>query len=243
MRHQWALRDRFALALDRDDAVEAQRLASTLQPWFGVAKVGLELFTAAGPAVVATLADAGFRVFADLKLHDIPTTVYRAARVLGSLGVELATLHAVGGRAMLRAGVEGLVEGADRSGASTPIALGVVSLTSQPALPHDVLVARVEDVVAAGCQGVVVGGDHLALVSERWPDLLRVVPGIRSLRGGHHDQRQVLTVQEAFRRGADVVVVGRAVTEASDPAAVAATLLREADLARGEQDSSESRPR
>lgn len=219
-----ALRERFALALDRDDAVEAQRLALSLREWFSIAKVGLELYAAAGPTVLSSLADQGFRIFADLKLHDIPTTVHHASRVLGSFGVALVTLHVVGGEAMLRAGVEGLLEGADRVGAPTPIALGVLSLTSQAPLGLSELEHRMEVAVRSGCQGVVVGADHLRTVAERWPEVVRVVPGIREHSGAQHDQRQVVTPRAALEAGADVLVVGRAVTEASDPAEVAARL-------------------
>ena len=101
-------KDHLALALDVDDLVEATRLAKLLHPWFGVAKVGLELYSAAGPEAVSTLQQLGYRVFCDLKLHDIPTTVERSARVLGALGATYLTLHAAGGEPMLRAGVEGI---------------------------------------------------------------------------------------------------------------------------------------
>src|ERR1700736_2405040 len=103
-----AIRDRLALALDVDDPVEATRLVRELKPWFGVAKVGLELFSASGADGVLSIADEGMRVFVDLKLHDIPTTVGRACRVLGALGVSYLTMHAARGVPMLRAGVEGL---------------------------------------------------------------------------------------------------------------------------------------
>src|SRR5687768_10610737 len=98
------LRDRMVLALDVDDLVEAARLAKALKPWFGVAKVGLELFSAAGPDAIGTLHDLGYDVFADLKMHDIPTTVGKASRVIGALGARYLTMHAHGGPAMLRAG-------------------------------------------------------------------------------------------------------------------------------------------
>src|SRR5438132_6638777 len=130
-------RDRLALALDCDDLVEAVRQARELKPWFGVAKVGLELFCAAGPDSVPALADEGFKVFLDLKLHDIPTTVGRAARVAGELGASYLTLHAHGGAVMLRAGVDGLSEGAHAGGMPTPTALAVTILTSDgDAPPH-----------------------------------------------------------------------------------------------------------
>src|SRR5579859_6548634 len=115
-----SVRSRLALALDVDDAVVAARLARQLAPWFGVAKVGLELFSAAGPEVVQSLIGAGYDVFLDLKMADIPTTVNRAARVVGALGVSYLTLHAFAGPAVLRAGVEGLAEGADKAGLGPP---------------------------------------------------------------------------------------------------------------------------
>ena len=106
------LRAQLALALDVDDLVAATRLARELQPFFGVAKVGLELYSAAGPESIGALQDLGFGVFCDLKLHDIPTTVAKAASVLGALGVNMLTMHAHGGVDMLRAGADGLREGA-----------------------------------------------------------------------------------------------------------------------------------
>ncbi len=97
-----AVRDRLALALDLDDLVEAHRLASELRPWFGVTKIGLELFSAAGPDAIGAMRDLGYGIFLDLKLFDIPTTVNHSARVLGALGVDYLTLHARGGVDMLR---------------------------------------------------------------------------------------------------------------------------------------------
>src|SRR3954451_18788283 len=125
-----AVRDKLALVLDTDDLVPGLRLARELRPWFGTVKLGLELYSAVGPAAVASMAELGYEVFCDLKLHDIPTTVGRAARVLGSIGVTYLTLHAQGGPEMLRAGVEGLMTGAAEADLSMPIALAVTVLTS-----------------------------------------------------------------------------------------------------------------
>ncbi len=116
-------RDHLAIGLDVPSLDEALQLAGDVSPWFGVAKVGLELYSAAGPASVEPLRELGMRVFCDLKLHDIPTTVGRAARVLGRLGVTYLNFHAAGGVDMLRAGVEGVSEGrarrrTDRAGAA-----------------------------------------------------------------------------------------------------------------------------
>src|SRR5690349_6642051 len=103
---------RLALALDVAPLDEALALARRLREWCDVAKIGLELFSSAGPAAVECMIDLGYDVFLDLKLHDIPTTVGRAARVIGRLGTRYCNFHAAGGEAMLRAGVEGLAEGA-----------------------------------------------------------------------------------------------------------------------------------
>src|SRR5437764_1063715 len=99
---------KLAVALDVDDLVVALRLARELKPWFATAKVGLELYSSVGPDAVTALADLGYDVFCDLKLHDIPTTVNKAARVIGALGASYLNFHGMGGAAMVRAGVEGL---------------------------------------------------------------------------------------------------------------------------------------
>jgi hypothetical protein len=132
-----ARRDRLALAFDVDDLVAAVRLARRVQPWFGVAKVGLELFAAAGPEAVVALGAEGYKVFLDLKLHDIPTTVGRAARVIGGLGAQYTTVHTAGGEAMVRAAVEGLAEGAASAGLPASCVLGVTVLTSDVDAPAE----------------------------------------------------------------------------------------------------------
>src|SRR5437763_1673455 len=124
------LRNRLAIALDVDDLVAALRIARDVRPWFGVAKIGLELFIASGPEGIGALNQLGYKVFLDLKLDDIPTTVERAARIAGSLGVGYLTLHARGGVNNLRAGVNGLADGAHKAGLPRPVALGVTVLTS-----------------------------------------------------------------------------------------------------------------
>jgi len=125
--HKGPVRDRLALALDVDDLVAAARLARSLVGHFRVAKVGLELYTAAGPEAIGAMIDLGYDVFCDLKLHDIPNTVNRAARVVGELGVSYLTVHAAGGVEMLRAGAEGMEEGATRPAG----VLAVTVLTSE----------------------------------------------------------------------------------------------------------------
>lgn len=219
------VRDSLAVALDLDDLVAAQRLAQQLRPYFGVAKVGLELYSAAGPDVVAAFGDLGYRVFLDLKFHDIPTTVGRAARVIGALGASYLNMHAAGGVDMLRAGVEGLADGAAAADVAAPVALAVTILTSDAHAPTDVLVERVEAALKAGCGGVVCAASDLATIKSIGPDLVTVVPGIRLEGGPVHDQGRPATPAEARAAGANLLVIGRAVTAADDPVAAAARLV------------------
>jgi orotidine-5'-phosphate decarboxylase len=219
------MRDRLALGLDVDDLVEATRLARELKPWFGVVKVGPELFSAAGPDAVAAMLAEDFRVFLDLKLHDIPTTVNRAARVLGALGVSYLTMHAFGGVPMLRAGVDGLAEGASRAGLPAPVALAVTVLTSDTDAPSHILGKRVATALEAHCGGVVCAASDVGEAKRIGPQLEAVVPGIRPVGTPHHDQGRAATPAGAIRAGADLLVIGRPVTAATDRRAAAEALL------------------
>ncbi len=220
-------RDRLALALDVDDLVVALRLARRLRPWFGVAKVGFELFGAAGPEAVSALSAEGYRVFLDLKLHDIPTTVARASRVLGGLGVAFATVHTQGGEDMLRSAVSGMAEGASAAGAPTPCVLGVTILTSDTDATPETLVARSTLAAATGCGGIVCAASDLAVTRRAAPGLLTVVPGIRPSGTPTDDQARAAAPAAAMAEGADILVIGRAVTAAADPEAMAAAVVAE----------------
>ncbi|MFV0257261.1 MAG: orotidine-5'-phosphate decarboxylase [Acidimicrobiales bacterium] len=213
-----------ALALDVDDLVQAARLARQLSPWFGVAKIGLELFTAAGPDAVGAMLDADFDVFLDLKLHDIPTTVRKAASVAGALGATYLTMHASGGADMLGAGVEGFLQGARDAGLPEPVPVAITVLTSDADAPSHIVPARLRLAIEAGCQGIVCSGPDLEAVRQMSPRTLRIVPGIRAAGAERHDQPRAVTPTEALAWGADVLVIGRAVTLAHDPAAAAAAL-------------------
>ncbi len=221
------IRSKLVLVLDTDDLVPALRLAHELQPYFGVAKVGLELYSAAGPDAITSLMEQGYDVFVDLKLLDIPTTVNKAARVLGSLGARYLTLHARGDGPMLSAGVEGLRDGAERAGLAEPFALAVTVLTSDTGAPPHIFPHRVALAAEAGCGGIVCAAADLAEARQLAPRLLRVVPGIRRAGTDIHDQARASTPRAAFDGGADLLVVGRTVTEAADPAAAAAELVAE----------------
>ena len=220
------VRDRFALALDVGGAADAERVARRLAPWFGIAKVGLELYGEAGPDIFERLRALGFAIFADLKLYDIPTTVERAARVLGRRGVDFLNFPAAGGAAMLEAGVTGLAEGARDGGHQPPRALAVTVLTSEADV--SAFDARLEAAVTAGCDGVVCSAREIAAVKSRAAHLATMVPGIRLPGEARHDQARVATPAEAFGQGADWLVIGRAVTAAADAESAAEEVTRDA---------------
>ncbi|HEX9505220.1 MAG TPA: orotidine-5'-phosphate decarboxylase [Acidimicrobiia bacterium] len=201
---------------------DALNLAGRLAPWFGIVKVGYELYAAAGPTAFESLRDKGFRVFADLKFHDIPTTVERGAREVGRHGVDFLNFHAAGGEDMLRAGMTGLVEGAEEAGFARPIGLGVTVLTSDP--DTSALDARMQVARAAEVDGVVCAGTDVERAREY--GLRTMVPGIRLAGGAAHDQARIDTPDDAISRGADWLVIGRAVTAADDPEEAAITVTR-----------------
>ena len=216
-------RDRLVLALDVADLDEAVALARRLEPWFSTAKVGYELYASAGPAAFDAMHGLGLRVFADLKLHDIPTTVERGARMLGRRGVEFLNFHAAGGVDMLRAGVAGLRAGAVDAGHAEPVALGVTVLTSEAdtsAFAGRLAVAR-----EAGCGGVVCSA--LEIEAVRTEGLRTMVAGLRRTGTGADDQARVATPGAAAAAGADWMVIGRTVTAAADPETASAELVDE----------------
>ena len=216
-----------ALALDVSDVDQAQRLATLLRPEVGVFKVGLELFWAEGPEAVRRLSDLA-PVFVDCKLHDIPNTVERASANVARLGVAMFNVHALGGEAMMRAAVEGAHRGADAAGVDRPMVLGVTVLSSHAGEGLASPTSLAWEAKEAGLDGVVVSGDDVREVRAVCGDeFCLVVPGIRPTGTNGHDQVRVLTPREAIERGADYIVVGRAVTSAADPLGAARAVTRE----------------
>jgi orotidine-5'-phosphate decarboxylase len=214
-----AIRDRLALALDLPDLEAAEQLAKEVGQWIGVAKVGLELFAAAGPEAISRFRALDLRVFLDLKLHDIPTTVGRAARVLGRYGATYVNFHAAGGVDMMRAAVDGLYDGARDAGHPEPVPIAVTVLTSEPdASAFD---ARLHDAIESGCRGVVCAAHEVARVHAARPDFVTIVPGVRFAEDARNDQARIATPDGARREGADMLVIGRTVTAADDPRAAA----------------------
>lgn len=216
------------VALDVPAAEEAVRLARRLVDWVAGFKVGLELLMGPGPGVVAALDELGKPVFCDAKLHDIPNTVEAAARQLGRYGARWVTAHALGGARMLEAAVSGLAEGAAGRPAGVLAITLLTSLSDQDLSAVGIAGSVGKEVsrlarlaVQAGVEGVVCAAGELDTVGQAAPGLVKVTPGIRPGDGSADDQRRVATPEEALRRGADLLVVGRPITRAPDPVAAA----------------------
>jgi len=240
--------DRLVIALDVPDLREALALAARIGPevlWY---KVGLELFSAAGPEAVRALVGEGRRVFLDLKLHDIPTTVARAARQGARLGAELIDLHTAAGEEAMRAAALAVREAEPEEG-KRPKLLGVTVLTSaqrldpgadrlDPAGLVRAAAARAEAARAAGLDGVVAPAAALEEIRARCGAGFPVLtPGIRPAGAARADQRWTATPAEALRAGARWLVVGRPVTGAPEPARAAAAILEEIARAAGEAEA------
>jgi len=230
-------RDRIFVALDTPDRAVALEWARRLTGAVGGVKVGLELFTHAGPDIVDALHRTGHRVFLDLKLHDIPSTVAGAARRVGELGVDSFTLHALGGADMIAAAAEASAEAAERQGLGRPVPVAVTVLTSHDdaslgalglAGPCTDAVRRLTVLARdAGARGIVCSALEVALVKDAFPRGLRVVPGIRPAGSESHDQSRVASPAKAVSEGADRLVIGRTITRAKDPLAAAEALVAE----------------
>lgn len=221
--------DRILVALDVPTAEDAVRLARLVAPYVGGFKVGLGLLFGPGPATVAALVDVGRPVFADAKLHDIPSQVERAARRLAALGARWITAHVSGGATMVEAAVSGA------AAASTGSAiLGVTVLTSledadierfAPGTSAGKLTSRLARLAdSGGCEGVICSPHELGVVAQVAPRLTRVTPGIRPVDDDLGDQKRTMTPTEAVERGADYLVIGRSITRADDPVAAAAAI-------------------
>ena len=214
-------------ALDVSTLEEADRLAEILAPHVGMLKVGLELAWSAGPEAIRRVAARG-PVFADCKLHDIPNTVERAAANVARLGVAMLNVHALGGEAMMRAGVTGARRGAADAGVEPPLVVAVTVLSSHAGEGLASPASLAFEAKAAGLDGVVVSGEDVEDVRATCgEEFCLVVPGIRPAGSNGHDQVRVLTPAEAIERGADFLVIGRPVTEAPDPAGVVRGIMRD----------------
>ncbi len=218
------------VALDFPDTWSALELVSRLGDTCRFYKVGSELFTASGPAIVETLRNQGCDVFLDLKLHDIPNTVAGAMRRIGAMGVRLTTVHASGGRAMIEAAVQAAGESCKVFAVTLLTSLDATSLAELTGFPS----GNVEETVlrlaalasSSGAHGVVSSGEEARLIRDRFgPTLELLVPGIRLEGDAAGDQSRVVTPEAAVAAGADYLVIGRSVTTGDDPEAAMRTVL------------------
>lgn len=228
------------VALDVQTREEAVAKVKAIGAPVGFYKIGLELFTAEGPDVVRAVKDLGKKVFLDLKFHDIPRTVERAVRSGGKLGVDLMTIHSVGGQAMIRAAADAAAE----FGAQGPKILAVTVLTSldQSDLadvgiagrtPAEQVAAMARFATAHGAHGLVCSPKEVGALSKALPTgTLFVTPGVRPAGAAVGDQKRVATPADAVRDGATHLVVGRPILAAEDPVAAARVILAEIEGAK-----------
>lgn len=221
------------VALDYTDSLEAISVAGQLRldaPWL---KVGMELFTAEGPRIIQTFKGMGFKVMLDLKFFDIPNTVRGGIRAACAVGVDLITLHVLGGERMIRAAVDEADIFATQK-LKRPLLFGVTVPTSMeegelPGYAGNLGVLAVELAVDAqnwGLNGVVCSGYDVPAIKKCAPNLLCLTPGIRLEDSPADDQRRTMSPSAAVAAGSDFLVVGRPITKAKDPAKVALTICR-----------------
>jgi orotidine-5'-phosphate decarboxylase len=221
------------VALDTPSLERALELAAKVRPFVGGLKVGLEFFGANGPQGVAEVIATGVPVFLDLKLHDIPNTVAGAMKSLSSLGAAIINVHASGGSAMIKAAADALKDAKPR-----PKLIAVTVLTSLESAdlksmgvtgdPLEQVVRLAKLARDAGADGVVCSPQEIAAVRVACGrDFLIVTPGVRPNLGSKDDQKRVMTPKEALDGGADLLVIGRPITGAPDPAVAARAIARE----------------
>jgi len=236
-------RARLAVALDLPDHAALLAMARRVAPEAGILKLGLEAFVAEGPSLVRTLVESGAGVFLDLKLHDIPNTVSRAAAAAVRTGASIVNCHAAGGTEMMKAFGEGARAAAAKAGLKAPKLIAVTILTSLDAAavravglegsPREAALRLAILAKESGLDGIVCSPEEIETIRAACGgDFLLVVPGVRPRGEAAGDQRRVATPSDAIRAGADLLVVGRPITGASDPAAAARAIVAEIAAAR-----------
>lgn len=236
---QLTARERLVLALDVDDFKKAEELVGKLSDYVGVFKVGSQLFTAEGTKVVNMINEKGGKVFLDLKFHDIPNTVARAAEVATKLGAYIFDVHTSGGYEMMKAAAEASKKISLSLGVRKPLILGVTLLTSinQEILEKEIGVKKKleEQVVhlaklakAAGLDGIVASSWEIKEIRKACgEDFVILTPGIRPTGKSSDDQKRVMTPREATKLGADFLVIGRPIRNAANPVEAAKKILKE----------------
>jgi orotidine-5'-phosphate decarboxylase len=226
------------LALDNlNTPADVQRLVTITQAYFGTFKVGMELFTRYGPTILDPVFDSGKKAFLDLKFHDIPQTVANAVMSSSRLGVQYITLHTQGGSTMMKAATTAALN-AHEKGLRPPKLIGVTLLTSidasmllnelnvSVALEQHIKILALRAIDAL-LDGIVCSAADLPHLKSLLPDGFEIItPGIRLAEGPTHDQKRISTPKDAIENGASMLVIGRAVTEAKDPALAAEKILK-----------------
>ena len=233
------VRDRIIIALDVETADEARHLSRELAGHVGAFKIGLQLFTAAGPQIVREFTEAGIKVFLDLKFHDIPNTVAKASVEATRLGVWMFNVQASGGSEMMKRTVEAVNTVCESENIQRPLIIGVTVLTSSNAetLGETGVAGDVENQVvslarlasAAGLDGVVASPNEVGLIRNAVPDsnFLTITPGIRPILATDDDQKRVTTLRQAIANGSDYVVIGRPIVQTTDRLAAVEQIVAE----------------
>ena len=242
VRARKSMKDRLIVALDVDSLDEVKKLVGILAQEVGMFKIGKQLFTCAGPQAVRLVQELGGEIFLDLKFHDIPNTVAKAAIEATRLGVKMFNVHASGSLEMMRQTVKEVRRVCRQEKRRRPIMLAVTVLTSLN--QEDLERVGVNQKVAAqvvrlalltkeaGMDGVVASPQEVSAIREACgPRFVIVTPGIRPASADHNDQQRVMTPQDAVRSGVDYIVVGRPIVEAKDLVAAARAIV--ADMGRG----------
>ncbi|NLZ38310.1 MAG: orotidine-5'-phosphate decarboxylase [Firmicutes bacterium] len=223
------MQEKVIVALDVETEEQALSLTEKLKDYVGAFKVGLQLYNSVGPGIVKKIADQGCRVFLDLKFHDIPNTVARAAEAVVGLGAFMLNVHASGGKKMMQEAAKATKEKAQQLGITKPLVLGVTVLTSltETELQQEIGVQKTlpEQVVSlallaqkAGLDGVVASAQEIPWIRKACgPNFLIVTPGIRPSWAASDDQARIVTPRQAVELGADYLVIGRPLTAAANP--------------------------
>jgi len=228
--------DRLIVALDVSTADAASKIVTAVGDSAGTYKIGMQLYTAAGPRSVKDLVSSSRKVFLDLKYHDIPNTVAGAVKDAAALGMDMLTVHAMGGGKMLRAAVESA-----RAANRNLKVLAVTVLTSidddelnavgVPGLVSDEVVVLAKLALSSGCAGVVASAQEASELRRQFGDkFLIVTPGVRPAGSDHGDQARVVTPAQAIEAGASHIVVGRPIVEAANPAQAVKEILAQMSL-------------
>lgn len=232
------VKERLIVALDVDSIEQVEDLVTLLGPHVGMFKVGLQLYTSLGPQVINIIQNKGGKIFADLKLHDIPNTVAQASRVLTAYGVQMFNVHAAGGSKMMAAAAEAAAGEAARRGLAQPLVIAVTVLTSLSRedlqevglreTPLDVVTKWSLLTKQAGLDGVVASPQETSLIRNACgPEFITVTPGVRPRGADLSDQKRVMTPKEAIKNGSSYLVVGRPITAAADPLQAVRAILAE----------------